>query len=160
MDKISEIRFNNREFTQMVFEMRLLMNKFNQSEQMVSISEATNEANSYFTENRSVFVFEQNNELLGYSVLKFEEEVCWLDWLFVNQDYHGQGIASKLFDHAEELAKNLGNDQLYVWVHPDNDCMLKFLKKKGYDVLNLLEVKKEKENPSTVISVLNNKFRY
>ena len=136
------------------------MNNLNRSEEMMSISEASNEAESYFTGNRRVFVFEHNNELLGYSVLKFEEEVCWLDWLYVKVDYHGKGIASKLFDHAEEIAKNLGNDQLYIWVHPDNDCMLKFLKKKGYDVLNLIEVKKKKENPSTLIPILNNKFRY
>jgi GNAT superfamily N-acetyltransferase len=93
-------------------------------------------------------------------VLKVEDRVCWLDWLYVDPDYHGKGIASKLFDHAEEFAMKLGNDQLYIWVHPDNHRMLKFLKKKGYDVLNLIEVKKEKSPITKSISIMGNELKY
>jgi GNAT superfamily N-acetyltransferase len=83
-----------------------------------------------------------------------------LDWLYIDPDYHGKGIASKLFDHAEEFTRKLGNNQLYIWVHPDNHRMLKFLKKKGYDVLNLLEIKKEKSDSKEKIQILGNDFHY
>lgn len=66
-----------------------------------------------------------------------------MDWLFVKSDYRGGSIASDLFYYSETFAKELGNDQMFVWVHPDNQPMLRFLKKKGYEVLNLIEVKKE-----------------
>ncbi len=65
-----------------------------------------------------------------------------------------------LFDHAEEYSAKLGNDQLYVWVHPDNHRMIRFLKKKGYDVLNLIEVKKVKDNFKEKLVILGNEFKY
>ncbi|MDO9084773.1 MAG: GNAT family N-acetyltransferase [Anaerolineaceae bacterium] len=160
MEKIIEIRSNSLEFLQMVFEMLIIMNKLNQSEKIVMMSEAVREANGYFTENRRVFVYKIKNKMVGYSVLKIEDRVCWLDWLYVDPDHQGKGEASKLFDHAEEISLKLGNDQLYIWVHPDNHRMLKFLKKKGYDVLNLIEVKKKKPSTSRSISILGNELRY
>ena len=160
MEKIIEIRSNSLEFLQMVFEMLIIMNKLNKSEKIVMMSEAMREANGYFTENRRVFVYKIKNKMVGYSVLKIEDRVCWLDWLYVDPDHQGNGVASKLFDHAEEISLKLGNDQIYIWVHPDNHRMLKFLKKKGYDVLNLIEIKKKKELISSTISIMGNEFRY
>lgn len=160
MEKIVKIKSNSLEFIQMVFEMQIIMSKLNQSEKIVMMSEAMREAESYFTENRSVLVYKIKNKMVGYSVIKIEDRVCWLDWLYVDPDYQGSGVASKLFDHAEEISLELGNDQLYVWVHPDNDHMIRFLKKKGYDVLNLIEVKKEKVNYKEKITIFGNEFRY
>lgn len=160
MDKIIQIRKVSLEFLQLVFEMKIIMSRLNGSEKIVMMSEAVREAESYFTENRRVFVYKIKNKMIGYSVLKIEDQVVWLDWLYIDPDYHGKGIAAKLFDHAEEFAMKLGNDQLYIWVHPDNHRMLKFLKKKGYDVLNLIEVKKEKLQTNTSISILGNELRY
>jgi ribosomal protein S18 acetylase RimI-like enzyme len=160
MDKIIQIRKVSLEFIQLVFEMKIIMNRLNRSDKIVMMSEAVKEAESYFTENRSVFVYKIKNKMVGYSVVKVEDRVCWLDWLYVDPDYHGKGIASILFDHAEEFAMKLGNDQLYVWVHPDNHRMLKFLKKKGYDVLNLIEVKKEKSPITKSIFIMGNELQY
>jgi GNAT superfamily N-acetyltransferase len=160
MDKIIQIRKVSLEFLQLVFEMKIIMNRLNGSEKIVMMSEAVREAESYFTENRSVFVYKIKNKIVGYSVLKMEDQVVWLDWLYIDPDYHGKGIASKLFDHAEEFTRKLGNNQLYIWVHPDNHRMLKFLKKKGYDVLNLLEIKKEKSDSKEKIQILGNDFHY
>ncbi len=160
MEKIIKIKTSSLEFLQLVFEMKIIMNQLNRSEKIVMMSEAVNEAESYFTENRSVFVYKIKDKMVGYSVLKVEDRVCWLDWLYVDPDYQGKEVASKLFDHAEEFAMKLGNEQLYIWVHPDNHRMLKFLKKKGYDVLNLIEVKKEKSVINSSISILGNELRY
>jgi GNAT superfamily N-acetyltransferase len=160
MEKIIQIRKVSLEFLQLVFEMKIIMSRLNGSEKIVMMSEAVREAEGYFTENRRVFVYKINNKMVGYSVLKTEDQVVWLDWLYIDPDYHGKGIASKLFDHAEEFAMKLGNDQLYIWVHPDNHRILKFLKKKGYDVLNLIEVKKEKPSTSRSISIMGNELRY
>ncbi len=160
MEKIVQIRKVSLEFLQLVFEMKIIMSRLNNSEKIVMMSEAVREAEGYFTGNRGIFVYKINNKMAGYSVLKTEDQVCWLDWLYVDPDYHGKGIASKLFDHAEEFAMKLGNDQLYIWVHPDNHRMLKFLKKKGYDVLNLIEVKKEKSPITESISIMGHELRY
>ena len=160
MDKIIQIRKVSLDFLQLVFEMKIIMSRLNGSEKIVMMSEAVQEAEGYFTENRKIFVYKINNKMVGYLVLKTEDQVVWLDWLYIDPDYHGKGIASKLFDHAEEFAIKSGNDQLYIWVHPDNHRMLKFLKKKGYDVLNLIEVKKEKSLITESISIMGNELRY
>jgi GNAT superfamily N-acetyltransferase len=160
MEKIVQIRKVSLEFLQLVFEMKIIMSRLNGSEKIVMMSEAVHEAESYFTENRRVYVYKINNKMVGYSVLKTEDQVVWLDWMYVDSDYHEKGIASKLFDHAEEFAMKLGNDQLYVWVHPDNHRMIRFLKKKGYDVLNLIEVKKVKDNFKEKLVILGNEFKY
>ena len=160
MENIKPIHSTNQELIELVLEMRSVMDALNHSTHNISLSEATQEANSYFSNNRLVFGIYQNETILGFLVLKIEDSVCWLDWIFVRPDYRGTDIASKLFKHAEEFSLEMGNDQLYVWVHPDNHRMLKFLKKKGYDVLNLIEVKKEKSLINTSISILGNEFRY
>jgi GNAT superfamily N-acetyltransferase len=94
MDKIIQIRKVSLEFIQLVFEMKIIMNRLNRSDKIVMMSEAVKEAESYFTENRSVFVYKIKNKMVGYSVVKVEDRVCWLDWLYVDPDYHGKGIAS------------------------------------------------------------------
>jgi ribosomal protein S18 acetylase RimI-like enzyme len=160
MEKIVQIRKVSYKFLQLVFEMKIIMNRLNGSEKIVMMSEAVREAESYFTENRKIFVYKINNKMVGYTVLKIEEQVVWLDWLYVDPDYQGNVVASKLFDHAEEFSAKLGNDQLYIWVHPDNHRMIGFLKKKGYDVLNLIEIKKKKDNNKGKIQIFGNEFKY
>jgi GNAT superfamily N-acetyltransferase len=160
LENIVEIKSKSPEFIQMVYEMRIIMNNLNQSENTLMMIEATQEAESYFTNNRKVFIYKIDDKLAGYSVLKIEDKVCWLDWIFVKPEYRGTDTASKLFDFSEKIAEEIGSEQLYVWVHPDNQRMLKFLKKKGYDVLNLMEVKKKKAQTSYSISIFGNEFRY
>jgi GNAT superfamily N-acetyltransferase len=52
------------------------------------------------------------NKMVGYSVLNIEDQVCCLDWLDVDSDHQGSGVASKLFDHAEEITI-MGNELRY-----------------------------------------------
>lgn len=160
MKKIERIPKINHDFVKLVHEMRTVMNHLNKMDKQISVDDTELEAKSYFSENRQVFGIYQNEELIGYSVLKTEEQVCWLDWIFVKPEHRGTNAASDLFDYSEKVAVALGSDQLYIWVHPDNHPMLKFLKKKGYDVLNLIEVKKEKSVINTSISILGNELRY
>jgi ribosomal protein S18 acetylase RimI-like enzyme len=160
MEKIVQIRKVSLEFLQLVFEMKIILSRLNNSEKIVMMSEAVRDAESYFTENCKVFVYKINNKMAGYSVVKIEDQVVWLDWLYVDPDFQGGYVASKLFDHAEEYSAKLGNDQLYIWVHPDNHRMIRFLNKKGYDVLNLIEVKKVKDNFKEKLVILGNEFKY
>lgn len=160
MTKIELIPKINQDFVKLVLEMRMVMERLNKTTVEISHDDAALEAKSYFSENRQVFGIYQDDELIGYSVLKTEDLVCWLDWIYLKPEYRGRNAASELFDYSEKVAKEIGSDQLYIWVHPDNHPMLKFLKKKGYDVLNLIEVKKEKTQTNSSISILGNELRY
>jgi len=160
MTKIERILNLTQDFVKMVIEMRMVLESLNKTDIKISYEDAALESKGYFTENRQVFGIYKNDEIIGYSVLKIEDCICWLDWLYVKPEFRGSSIASDLFDHAETFAKELENDQLYIWVHPDNQPMLRFLQKKGYDVLNLIEVKKEKSKPNHKIEIFGNEFRY
>ena len=76
--------------------------------------------------------------------------------------YRRQGIASALYNEAEKLAQALGSDTPYNWVHPNNDAIIQFLQHRGYDILNLIELRHPRpgEKPSEVISVGKHKFNY
>ncbi|HGJ65655.1 TPA: GNAT family N-acetyltransferase [bacterium] len=160
MIEITRIPCPTNELIQLVFNFRLLLNKLNKSTQENTFDEAIEETNGYFTVNKQVYSMSLDSRIIGFSVLKIEDTVCWLDYIFIDQEYRNKGYASQLFDYTENVAKIIGSDQLYIWVHPDNNQMLKFLKKKGYNTLNLIEIKKFKENKSISIPILENNFQY
>ena len=67
-----------------------------------------------------------------------------------------------LLDKAESVAEEYGNDTLYQYVHPNNDVMLDFLKTNGYDVLNLIEIRKayKDEENDTTYTIGKHEYRY
>lgn len=93
---------------------------------------------------------------------KVEENVVWLESIFVSQECRGKGVADKLFEQAEALAGSFGETTIYNWVHPNNDKMINFLAKRGYNVLNLLEIRKpwEGEILTQRIKVGNYEYQY
>ena len=55
----------------------------------------------------------------------------------------------------------MGNETLFFWVHPNNNKMISFLFKQGYDTLNLIEIRKNKgHTPGKTINVGENTFEY
>jgi ribosomal protein S18 acetylase RimI-like enzyme len=86
---------------------------------------------------------DQNDEPIGYLVCRIAENVVWAESLFVNPDMRRKGIGSTLYAKAEEAAKNHG-ENVYNWVHPTNDAIIGFLRKQGYTVLNLIELRQRR----------------
>lgn len=77
--------------------------------------------------NEKVFAAVENGEIVGYVALLNEcvaevnessinlgEINVWLDFLFVNDAYRGQGISIKLIDKIFEYCKNAGIDKVYL----------------------------------------------
>lgn len=102
----------------------------------------------------------QDNSLIGFSVVKAVDGVYWLDWIYVKPEYRGFFNASMLFDVSEKIALAAGEDRLHIWVNPDNDRMLRFLKKKGYDTLNLIEVTMRKRESTEEVRIFDSVLRY
>lgn len=67
-----------------------------------------------------------------------------------------------LFAKAEEIAASMGENTVYNFVHPNNEGMIRFLRAKGYTVLNMIEIRKpyEGEKPTATIHVENELFDY
>lgn len=109
-----------------------------------------------------VFTAEQNGEILGYVICRIEEPVLWVEQIYVRETYRRSGVASLLFEKAEELAHAMGEETMFNYVHPNNDGMIGFLRSKGYTVLNLIEIRKPYswEKPTTEIKVNDHVFDY
>ena len=109
-----------------------------------------------------VYAVEDNGAFVGYIVCRIDEPNLWVEHIFVQEDYRRKGIATILFDKAEEIAESMGEDTVYNFVHPNNEEMIRFLRSKGYTVLNLIEVRKpyKGEKPTTTIHVEKEMFDY
>ena len=109
-----------------------------------------------------VFAAEDGGELIGYTVCRIDEPCLWVEHLFVRDDYRRRGIGTLLFEKAEELARSMGEDTVFNFVHPNNRGMIDFLRTKGYTVLNMIEIRKSYpgERLTTTIPVGDAVFDY
>ncbi|MDF2880809.1 MAG: family N-acetyltransferase [Clostridiaceae bacterium] len=125
------------------------------------IEQAKEEFKEYLEAQYPIYVAEDNNkEMLGYLVCRIEDSIVWAESLFVSRDSRRKGIASKLYDMAEAVAKELGSSTVYNWVHPNNDNIIPFLSKRGYNVLNLIEIRKPWENEKLTKKITVGKYEY
>jgi GNAT superfamily N-acetyltransferase len=148
------------ELAVLVQEFRNTLGQLNKGAAPGSLEEARAEAADYFGPNHTVVGLFQASSLVGFSVVTADDGVYWLNWIYVKPDCRGFSNASRLFDFSEKIALDAGEDRLYVWVHPDNNRMLRFLKKKGYDTLNLVEVTKRKREKTEEVRIFDNVLRY
>ncbi len=104
-----------------------------------------------------VFAVETDGELAGYAVCRIDEPCLWVEHLFVRDEYR-----PLLFEKAEELARAMGEDTVFNFVHPNNRGMIDFLRAKGYTVLNMIEIRKPYtgEKLTTTVHVDENAFDY
>ena len=109
-----------------------------------------------------VFGVEDNGALVGYMVCRTDEPCLWVEHLYVQEDHRRRGVASMLFKKAEEIAASMGEDTVYNFVHPNNENMIRFLRSKGYTVLNMIEIRKPyaSEKLTTTIYVDQEAFDY
>ena len=109
-----------------------------------------------------VFAALVDGQYAGYVVCRVDSEVVWVESIYVKKEYRRHGVATALHSKAEEIAASYGEDTVYNYVHPNNHRMIEFLRKRGYTVLNLIEIRKpyEGENLTKIITVGEHKFDY
>ncbi len=109
-----------------------------------------------------VFAAADNGAMVGYIVCRVDAPCLWVEHIFVQEDHRRKGIATLLFHQAEEIAASMGENTVYNFVHPNNEGMIRFLRSKGYTVLNMIEIRKpyEGEKLSTTVHVEKEAFDY
>lgn len=85
-----------------------------------------------FEGRRTKGFYHPDGEYAGYVVCRIDNEVVWLESIFVREEYRRRGVASALHSKAEEIAASYGNDTVYNCVHPNNHRMIAFLRKRSY----------------------------
>ena len=120
------------------------------------------EMEEYLSARFPVFAALVDDEYAGYAVCRVDSGVVWVESLFVKEEYRRHGIGAALHSKAEEIAASYGDDTVYNYVHPNNHRMIEFLRKRGYTVLNLIEIRKphQGEKLTQIIAVGEHEFDY
>lgn len=82
---------------------------------------------------RTMIVATINNKIVGFAEYidsnKYSSEYdidCELCGLYVDKEYKGQGIGTKLFNYVAESFVNSGKEKMLVWCLQDNTSAIKF----------------------------------
>lgn len=103
---------------------------------------AYEELMEYFDRGFPIYAAEEDGEFTGYIVCRIDEPCVWVEQLFVRSDRRRAGVASALFSEAERIAASMGEDTVFNFIHPNNEGVIRFLRSRGYTVLNMIEVRK------------------
>jgi GNAT superfamily N-acetyltransferase len=128
-----------------------------------SLADAQAEVEEYVGEQYPLFVAEEaEGTILGYLVCRVQDDVVWAEQLYVVPGARRKGIGSALYEQAERLAAEIGSEAPYNWVDSANAPIIRFLKKRGYTVLNLLELRRPRsgEHVERRIKVGEEEFYY
>ena len=156
---ISEV---NDDLAEMVAFFRVELRSYKGIVSRPDVDAAREEMEEYLAAGFPVFAAIVDGEYAGYVVCRVDSEVVWVESIFVKEEYRRHGVATALHSKAEEIAASYGEDTVYNYVHPNNHRMLEFLRKRGYTVLNLIEIRKpfKGEKLSQTITVGEHEFDY
>lgn len=150
------------DLAQMVALFRVELRSFKGIVSKTNIEASREEMEEYLAAGFPVFAAIMDGEYAGYVVCRVDSQVVWVESIFVKEEYRHHGVATALHSKAEEIAATYGEDTVYNYVHPNNHRMIDFLRKRGYTVLNLIEIRKpyEGEQFTQTISVGDHYFDY
>ena len=127
-----------------------------------NVEAGRDEMEEYLAAGFPVFAALVDGQYAGYVVCRVDGEVVWVESIYVKEKYRRHGVAAALHSKAENIAASYGEDTVYNYVHPNNHRMIEFLRKHGYTVLNLIEIRKpyKDEKLTRTISIGNHEFDY
>ena len=149
--ELVEIRQVNDALAEMVALFRVELRSYKGIASKPNVEDGREEMKEYLLAGFPVFAATVHGEYAGYVVCRIESEVVWVESIFVREEYRRQGVAAALHGKAEEIAASYGNDR-----------MIEFLRKRGYTVLNLIEIRKPylNEKLTQTITVGEHEFDY
>ena len=148
---------------EMLAEFRVTMSRFRGSAPPPDLAKAEQRLLSYQPPEHQVFVAESDKgNLAAYMVCRTKDHHVSVEMLYVMPEHRRQGVGSMLYDRAEVVALELGDEPITNWVHPSNDRFIAFLRKRGYVVMTLLELRRPRagEGPLQQIKVGKNIFEF
>ena len=158
------IEFQEKYFEQtckLLADFRVTLRAFKNIKSEPDIDSARQELKWAIDDKWPIYLVEENNNIVGYMLLRIDDCV-WVEHIYVTPSFRRKGVASLLYNKAEDVSKSIGGDTVYNFVHPNNDGMMSFLRSKGYTVLNLVEVRKpyKDEMLNKKYKIGNNEFDY
>ncbi|MFX0024197.1 MAG: GNAT family N-acetyltransferase [Candidatus Hermodarchaeota archaeon] len=133
------------QLTNLIGQYRIALAELKGSKREIDLKAAEEELEFYRESNYPIYIAEDNKDnLVGFHICKIQEDIVWSEALYVIPEERRKGVASELYEKAEIIAEEKGSSTVYNWVHPNNFRSIPFLKKRGYNVINLIEVCKKR----------------
>ena len=151
---------DNEQLVRLIAEFRVGLAGLRGKDASPDLAAPAAELDGYRRRQFPIFVAEGEPGLAGYLVCRVDENTVWAESLFVRPEHRRKGVASMLYAEAERLADELGSHTVYNWIHPDNDAIVGFLRKRGYDVLNLVEVRRARPGETLSRELLVGRHRF
>lgn len=160
--KLIQITQVNDALAEMVALFRVELRSYKGILSKPNIESGREEMEEYLSAQFPVYAVLVNGEYAGYVVCRIDSGVVWVESIFVKEEFRRLGVATALHSKAEEIAASFGNDTVYNYVHPNNHRMIGFLRKRGYTVLNLIEIRKpyKDEKLTQTMAVGEHEFDY
>ena len=160
--EILKVKQVNDALAEMVALFRVELRSYKGIVSKPNIEAGREEMEEYLSDKFPVYAALVDGEYAGYVICRVDSGVVWVESIFVKEEYRRHGVASALHSKAEEIAAFYGEDTVYNYVHPNNHRMLEFLRKRGYTVLNLIEIRKpyKDEKLTQTIAVGEHDFDY
>ena len=160
--KLIQITQINDALAEMVALFRVELRSYKGIPSKPNIDAGREEMDEYLSAQFPVYAALVGGEYAGYVVCRIDSGVVWVESIFVKEEFRRLGVATALHSKAEEIAASYGDDTVYNYVHPNNHRMIGFLRKRGYTVLNLIEIRKpyKDEKLTQTMAVGDHKFDY
>ncbi len=162
MDIIKITKDNYNELGSLVADFRVVLKSYKRIKALPDADAGANEMKEYIDANFPCYAAVCDGEYVGYIVCRVDEPCVWVESIYAKPEFRRIGVASLLFEKAEELANSFGEDTVFNYVHPNNHGMIGFLRKHGYTVINLVEIRKsyKDEQLTQTIQVGEHEFDY
>ena len=160
--QIIEVRQVNDALVEMVALFRAALRSYKGIPAKPNMDAAREELEKYLAAGFPTFAALVNGKYAGYVICRVDGRVVWVESIFVKDEFRRLGIATALHGKAEEIAASYGDETVYNYVRPNNHRMIEFLRKHGYTVLNLIEIRKPYKNEklTQTIPVGEHEFDY
>ena len=127
--KLMRIKRNDTDrVVPLVADFRVTLNGSRGISSQPRVEAAREEIGEFLDAGFPIYAVEDGGELVGYMVCRIEEPCLWVEHLFVREDCRRKGAAALLFEKAEEIARSMGENTVYNFVHPNNRGMIAFLR--------------------------------
>ncbi len=160
--QIIEVKQANDALAEMVALFRVALRSYKGITAKPNMDAVREELEEYLAAGFPTFAALVDDKYAGYVVCRVDGGVVWVESIFVKDEFRRLGIAPALHSKAEEIAASYGDETVYNYVHPNNHRMIEFLRKRGYTVLNLIEIRKPYKNEklTQTIPVGEHEFDY
>lgn len=102
-------------------------------------------------------------DIVGFCRVELHEGVYFLREIGVTENWRIRGVGTALLRAAEDYIKGSGKTNLYLSVVPRNIDAIRFFVRRGYDIINTLELRTEgpeEKIQRTPLHFLGLQFRY